>query len=125
MRFSVAGAALGTAHWNFASDARADEVVVQGDAGELRFSTFGNEPLELRRSGGVEAFDLPNPSHIQQPMIQSIVDELLGRGRSASTGVTAARTSAVMDAALASYYGGRDDAFWLRPETWPGAPART
>ena len=21
---------------------------------------------------------------------------------------------------LAAYYGGRDDAFWTRPETWPG-----
>ncbi len=25
-----------------------------------------------------------------------------------------------MDQVLASYYGGRDDAFWTRPETWPG-----
>jgi hypothetical protein len=25
-----------------------------------------------------------------------------------------------MDAVLASYYGGRGDAFWERPATWPG-----
>ena len=68
----------------------------------------------------VETFDLPNPPHIQQPMIQSVVDELLGSGRAPSTGVTAARTSAVMDTVLAGYYGGRDDEFWARPDTWPG-----
>jgi predicted dehydrogenase len=120
MVFSTAGGALGTASWNFASDERTDEIRVQGDGGELRLSTFGNEPVELRRGERVETFDLPNPPHIQQPMIQSIVDELLGRGECASTGVSAARTSAVMDAVLAGYYGGRDDRFWARPETWPG-----
>jgi hypothetical protein len=26
-----------------------------------------------------------------------------------------------MDRVLDDYYGGRQDAFWLRPETWPGA----
>jgi predicted dehydrogenase len=124
MAFATAGGALGTAHWNFAGEERADEIVVQGDAGQLRLSTFGNEPIELNSAGRLETFDLPNPPHIQQPMVQSIVDQLLGRGESPSTGVTAARTSAVMDAVLASYYGGRADAFWTRPETWPGAPRR-
>jgi hypothetical protein len=51
---------------------------------------------------------------VQQPLVQSIVDELLGRGVCPSTGETAARTSRVMDAALAAYYGGRADAFWTR-----------
>ena len=35
-------------------------------------------------------------------MIQSIVDELNGSGRAASTGETAARTALVMDRLLAS-----------------------
>ncbi len=120
MAFSTAGGAPGTAQWNFASEERADQIVVQGGAGELRFSTFGTEPLELWCNGRAQTFDLPNPSHIQQPMIQSIVDQLLGPGQSPSTGVSAARTSAVMDVVLAGYYGGRADRFWERPETWPG-----
>lgn len=69
---------------------------------------------------GVELFDLPNPRHIQQPLIHSIVDQLNGQGQCPSTGVTALRTAKVMDQVLESYYGGRDDAFWTRPETWPG-----
>ena len=36
------------------------------------------------------------------------------------TGESARRTSVVMDRVLEDYYGGRTDAFWLRPATWPG-----
>ena len=88
--------------------------------GRLTLSVFGNEPLRLATGAGLEPFELPNPPHIQQPLIQSIVDQLHGQGECPSTGATAARTSRVMDQVLASYYGGRDDAFWTRPETWPG-----
>jgi len=37
------------------------------------------------------------PKHIQRPLIQSIVEELLGKGSCPSTGVTAARTNWVME----------------------------
>ena len=124
MTFRTAGGALGTAQWVFATAERADTIVISGDRAELRLSTFGNEPIELRRgdapAGRVDRFDLPNPPHIQQPMIQSIVDELGGRGTCPSTGVSAARTSAVIDAVLLDYYGTRDDGFWRAPEAWPG-----
>jgi len=28
----------------------------------------------------------------------------------------------VLDVALGSYYGGREDEYWARPESWPGRP---
>ena len=46
--------------------------------------------------------------------------ELQGRGQCPSTGDTAAHTSLVMDQVLAAYYGGREDEFWERAETWAG-----
>ena len=122
LTFRTGGGALGTAQWLFAAAERADEIVISGERAELRLSTFGNEPVELRRGDGVDRFDLPNPPHIQQPMIQSIVDELRGRGTCASTGVSAARTSAIIDTVLLDYYGTRDDGFWRAPESWPGNP---
>jgi hypothetical protein len=57
---------------------------------------------------------------VQQPLIQSVVDDLLGRGECPSTGESARRTSRVMDTVLAGYYGGRTDEFWRRSETWRG-----
>ncbi len=115
-----ASGALGVCGWNFASAACEDQIEITGTQGRLTLSVFGNEPLRLATGAGLEPFELPNPPHIQQPLIQSIVDQLHGQGECPSTGATAARTSRVMDQVLASYYGGRDDAFWTRPETWPG-----
>jgi hypothetical protein len=60
---------------------------------------------------------------VAQPLIQTVVDDLLGLGTCPSTGESARRTSRVMDQVLEDYYGGRSDAFWERPETWPGRRA--
>jgi len=95
-------------------------IEITGTDGRLSLSTFGSEPVLLETPQGPETFDLPNPTHIQQPLIQSLVNALRGQGQCPSTGETAARTSCVMDAVLDDYYGGRDDAFWNRPATWPG-----
>ncbi|MFP4354178.1 MAG: Gfo/Idh/MocA family protein [Phycisphaerae bacterium] len=122
MHMQFADGPVGTCAWNFASDQPQDLIEICGTEGQLRLSCFGNEPVELRRGDAIETFALPNPKHIQQPLIHSIVDDLLGRGDCPSTGVSAERTSRVLDDVLESYYGCRSDAFWDRPETWPGRP---
>jgi 1,5-anhydro-D-fructose reductase (1,5-anhydro-D-mannitol-forming) len=120
MSFVSVGGVPGVASWDFGCPVEVDEVVLSGSKGRLVFSVFGPEALRLELPEGVELFDLPHPPHVQQPLIQTVVDDLLGRGTCPSTGESARRTSAVMDAVLDSYYGGRSDAFWQRPQTWPG-----
>ncbi len=121
MLFTAVDGAPGTASWNFSGDAREDMINITGTAGQLQLSTFGNEPLRLKRgTNPPEEIALPNPQHIQQPLIQTIVDDLSGRAECPSTIATALRTAAVMDKVLDEYYGGRQDAFWARPATWPG-----
>ncbi|MFA6960014.1 MAG: Gfo/Idh/MocA family oxidoreductase [Opitutaceae bacterium] len=120
MSFSTATGVPGSAAWNFASAIHSDEVVLAGTGGRLVFSVFGNEPIRLETRDGVQTFDRPNPPHVQQPLIQTVVDTLLGRGECPSTGASARRTSAVMDTVLSAYYGGRADEFWTRAATWPG-----
>ena len=122
MSFMVAGRVPATASWNFASALSADEIVLCGTAGRLVFSAYGNEPLRLESSKGIEIFECPDPPHVQQPLIQTVVDALRGCGKCPSTGESARRTSAVMDEVLKHYYGGRSDAFWSWPGTWPGRP---
>ena len=124
LHFHLAGGALGTARWNFAASARADEILIEGDEGELSLSTFGDAPLELRRASGTERFAIGNPVHIQEPMIATVVADLRGTGRCESTGASGARTQAVMDAALDGYYGGRQRAFWKDAASWPGRRSR-
>lgn len=120
MTFRTKDGVPGCAAWNFASHAKDELLELSGTAGRVSLSVFGNEPVRFESARGVEFFDLPNPTHIQQPMIQTVVDDLLGRGTCASTGESAQRTSVVMDRVLEAFYGGRDDAFWMRPHSWPG-----
>jgi hypothetical protein len=105
----------GTAAWNFASAFRDDVLEISGTEGRLTCSVFGNEPLRLETAAGVQTIDRPNPPHVQQSLIQTVVDDLLGRDVCPSTGESARRTSRVMDRVLAAYYSGRDDEFWRRP----------
>ncbi len=116
----VAGGVPGVASWNFAGAEREDAFTISGTEGRLTFSLMDNESLRLEKGGEVQSISRPNPPHVQQPLIQSVVDDLLGRGECPSTGESARRTTRVMDAVLGEYYGGRADAFWKRPETWPG-----
>ncbi|HUJ08728.1 MAG TPA: Gfo/Idh/MocA family oxidoreductase [Verrucomicrobiae bacterium] len=109
-----------TAAWHFAAADREDKIEIHGETGCLSLSTFGPEPVRLETDNGVQQFDLPNPPHVAQPLIQTVVNDLRGCGTCPSTGESALRTARVMDAALDAYYSGRNDEFWLRPESWPG-----
>jgi 1,5-anhydro-D-fructose reductase (1,5-anhydro-D-mannitol-forming) len=115
-----AGGAQGSMSWNFASAIGDDTMVLSGTEGQVTFPMFTSRPVKLEDASGVHLFDLPYPPHVGQPLIQSAVDDLLGRGECPSTGETARRTSRVMDGVLGAYYGGRGDAFWERPLAWPG-----
>jgi len=46
-----------------------------------------------------------------------------GGGMAPSGADNALRTAAVLDKVLDSYYGGRSDEFWARPDSWPGLAA--
>jgi predicted dehydrogenase len=120
LSFRTASGAPGSMVCNFAGAVRDDTMRLAGTDGEIAFPMFRSEPFRLESAAGVQLLDLPYPPHVAQPLIQSMVDDLLGHGVCPSTGESARRTSRVMDQALESYYGGRDDAFWARPETWPG-----
>jgi len=122
MRFSTAHGVTGDAEWDFAATDHEDSIAFTGTGGQIVLSTFGEQHLDLVSENASQRFEFPEPEHIQQQLIQSIVDELLGRGRCPSTGKSAARTSRIIDQVLNDYYGGRDDAFWDRPDTWPGRP---
>ncbi len=121
LTFRTKDGALGTGAWNFASHANEDILEFSGTAGRISLNFFAADPVRLETAKGIELFDIPNPPHVAQPLIQTVVDDLLGRGTCPSTAISARRTQLVMDRVLVEYYGGRGDAFWTRPETWPGA----
>ena len=97
--FRFASGAAGTGTWCFVAPpgAAEDAVVITGREGSVRFSTFEFSPIELRTAQGTQRFRIDPPEHIQGPLIETIVAELRGEGRCPSTGISAARTSRVMD----------------------------
>lgn len=108
--FAFESGALGTGIWCFTAGHNEDVVEIVGDKGRITFATFGfaNEPVRLETAKGAGEFVIPHPPHIQQPMIQAIVDELNGQGHSPSTGETGVRTSRVMDQMLFDWRMGND-----------------
>jgi predicted dehydrogenase len=93
----------GVGTWCFGASRDVDRVEIEGSRGVIRFSTYGVEPVVLETPDGCTEYPAENPAHVQQPLIQTVVDELRGMGRCPSTGATAARTSWVMDRMLAAY----------------------
>jgi predicted dehydrogenase len=102
-QFSFASGVSGVGAWCFLTGERIDRTEIHGSGGSLSFATFDEAPVVLQRPAGREAFAIPHPAHIQQPLIESVVAALRDGGPCPSTGETAARTSAVMDAVLATY----------------------
>lgn len=119
MCFRFASGVLGTGSWDFAAAQGADVIEINGVDGRLTCSTFGRRVV-VEAAGAETTFEVPAPAAIHQPFVVTVVDELLGRGACPSIGRSAARTAAVMDQVLKEYYGGREDVFWERPESWPG-----
>lgn len=120
MTFRTGTGVPGSAMWDFSTRGAEDDLELTGTKGRLSLGLLNAEPALLTTGRGTEKLELPNPPHVHQPLVQTVVDELLGRGTCPSTAESARRTSAVMDAVLSRYYGGREDEFWTRPQSWPG-----
>ena len=90
---------VGSGLWNFTAPslAQEDSITIVGTGGKILFNTFAFKPIYLLTQKGEEYFVTEHPEHIQQPLIQTIVDELRGVGICPSTGVTGMRTSRIMD----------------------------
>jgi predicted dehydrogenase len=90
----------GVGTWCFTAFDRCDRTEIVGTEGKIVYSTFDAQPLSVTTPSGSMDYLLDYPPHIQQPLIQTVVDELNGMGRCPSTGESATRTSWVMDQML-------------------------
>ena len=98
--FEIEGGVAGTGIWNFNADRKSDSLRITGSDGVIHTPVFADRDVVLVRGEGEAVFPLRNPPHVHQPLIQSIVDELRGRGRCESTGASGARASWVLDQCL-------------------------
>ena len=68
----------GSGSWCYVCDARADRLEIIGSNGKIELEIFSDAPVQLTDATGVREVVIPNPPHVQQPFIQSIVDDLNG-----------------------------------------------
>jgi predicted dehydrogenase len=97
--FTFENGILGMGSWCFATseNAQLDKTTIYGSKGTIAFPFFSGFDVTLNVDGNnskILKFDMP--LSIQQPLIQTIVNELNGIGKCPSTGVSAARTNWVM-----------------------------
>jgi hypothetical protein len=71
-----------------------------GSDGRISYSTFDARPVILTTADGRSEFQYDYPEHIQQPLIQAVVNFLNGTASCPSTGESGARTSWVMEQML-------------------------
>ncbi|MCF7808222.1 MAG: Gfo/Idh/MocA family oxidoreductase [Candidatus Marinimicrobia bacterium] len=94
--FKFASGITGTGSFLFHASQHIDGAMIIGDKKNVAYSHFAGDEVYLGSGGKPEVFNKPNPRHIQQPLIQTIVDELTGEGSCPSTGETGAATNWVM-----------------------------
>jgi len=94
----------GTGLWCFCAHRALDYTEILGTRGKLAYATFDAESIVLTTADGARQIPVSQPEHVQQPLIQSIVDELNGQGRCPSRGESGARATWVMDQMIQGYY---------------------
>lgn len=87
----------GSGDWCFTAGVSDEYIEIVGSAGSIRFQCFGVGAIRVETQEGMLEYHETTPEHIQQPLIQSIVDELNGIDVCPSTLYTAARTAWVCD----------------------------
>jgi predicted dehydrogenase len=103
--FQFGDGTVGTGIWNFNADKTSDELTITGSNGRIRSSIFGFEDALIATSGEIQnSFRFRKPPHVHQPLVQTIVDEMNGRGRCESTGESGARSSWAMERCVEGYY---------------------
>jgi predicted dehydrogenase len=101
--YRFASGVFGSGTWCYMADFDEEHNEIVGDRGRIRFSTTQPVPIRIYRGESVEELRADDPDHVQQPLIQSIVDELNGSGKCPSSGDSAARTARVMESILADF----------------------
>lgn len=105
--FVFEGGMLGSGSWCFTVDkvSQKDELTIIGSKGQISASFFGEPRVLVEKSNASpEVFEFEMPQHVQQPLIQTVVDDLLGKGSCPSTGKTAIRTNWAMEEMTKNYY---------------------
>ncbi len=93
----------GVGNWCFVADRNKDEVEIVGSEGRIRFAFFSEGPITIEKGEKVTTLEIKNPQHVQQPFIQSVVNDYLGIGTCNGSVQTAVAAGNACDIILEKY----------------------
>lgn len=91
---------IGQGTWCFTTSDVSDieRTIIVGSKGQISFAYFGDGTVTLEVEGErKEVIPFVLPRHIQMPLINTMVGELLGKDNCPSTGISGSRTNWVME----------------------------
>jgi len=120
MSFVTERGAKGIAKFNCVAEEKSDRMMVTGTNGSMEFSVHGKTDVIVKDMDGnvLEQFDLPDPKAVEEAMVQSVVEDLLGISECESKAKDVLVTYKIIDEVLDEFYGGRSDDFWNHPERY-------
>lgn len=100
--FSFQSGLPGSGSWCFVGheSAKTDQIELIGEKGRICFSVFTYSPIVLQTSEGCHEITIPNPKHVQLPLIEQVVKHLQGIGNCTSDCISATSVNWVMDRIL-------------------------
>lgn len=95
----------GSGSWCFVAyeSAKEDRIEVVGTKGQLSFSVFTYEPINLITSEGSQSIVVPNPPYVQYPLIKSVIEHLQGLNVCTCTSISATPVNWAMDRILGKF----------------------
>ena len=120
MSFVTENGVNGKARFCCVAEEKSDRMHVTGTKGTMEFSVHGKTDVIVKDEKGtiIEQFDLPDPKAVEESMVQSVVEDLLGISKCESKAQDVLVTYKIIDEVLDEFYGGRSDDFWNYPERY-------
>jgi predicted dehydrogenase len=75
-----------------------DRVEIVGSEGSIRFSTFSTHHFVLSKKGEEQVISFDELPHVQQPMIEAVVQYFLDKAPNPSSAENAVETMQIIDA---------------------------
>ncbi len=101
--FKTESGVMGNGIWCYVADHDEEEMLIVGSKGRISTTGLFYGPIKVTIDGLEEVIDYDEPEHVAQPYIQTIVNELTGRGTCPGDLESAANTIKVVDEILAEY----------------------
>ncbi len=105
--FQFESGVVGSGSWCFVTDesAEQDKIEITGTKGKLSLPCFTQGNLEVCTSDKIESLSFENPVNISHNLVKNVVQAIRGEAVGVSTGESAARTNAVLEKIVSSFYG--------------------